>query len=125
MAAMVVVAVNLDRHFLAELRPAGAAMVADGAAFVMMHHDALANLGERWVDRGADGGNDATGLVPGNGGFARRCKATCFAACFRPAVLAQVAAAHARRPHLDDDLVRSWGRVGEVHQLEFASTGED
>ena len=44
-AAVGVVAVHLHRHLLAELRPAGAAMVALGAALIVMHHDALADLG--------------------------------------------------------------------------------
>ena len=41
-------------------------MAAHPAALVMMHHDALADLRQRRVDRGADRGNDAAPLVPGD-----------------------------------------------------------
>src|SRR5207248_9350407 len=43
MAAMGVIAVHLDRDLLAELLPAGAAMVALRAALIVMHHHALAD----------------------------------------------------------------------------------
>ena len=46
------------------------------------------------------------------------------AARFRPPVLVQVAAAHARGLHLDDDLARPRGRVGKLHQLDFALAAE-
>ncbi len=94
-------------------------MAADPAALVMMHHDALADPRERRADRGADRGDDAARLVPGDGRRARRGKPAGLAPGFRTAVLMQVAAAHAGGLHLDDDLVRARGRVGEVHQFEF------
>jgi len=53
-AAMGVVAIDLDRHLLAELLPSGAAMVALGAALIVMHHHALADPRLLRVDRCAD-----------------------------------------------------------------------
>ena len=41
-------------------------------------------------------------------------------AAFLPPVLVQVAAAHARRLHLDDDLAVARHRIGKIHQLELA-----
>src|SRR5262245_60459177 len=38
--------------------------------------------------------------------------------------MVQIAPAHARRLHLDDDLVRPRRRIGEGHQFELAITGE-
>ncbi len=66
MAAMGVVAIDLDRHFLAELLPAGAAMVALGAALIVMHHDALADPRFLRPDRGADRNHHTAGLVAGD-----------------------------------------------------------
>src|SRR6202040_2082634 len=67
-AAMGIVAIDLDRHLLAELLPAGAAMVALGAALIMMHHHALADARFRGPDRGADRDHDAARFVPGDDG---------------------------------------------------------
>jgi len=36
-----------------------------------------------------------------------------------PPILVQIAAAHARRLHLDDDLALARCRIGKVHQLEL------
>ena len=99
-------------------------MVAHGAALVVVHHDALADLGLRRADPRPDRGDDAAGLVPGDGRLARRREAAGRAAALRPPVLVQVAAAHARRLHLDDDLAFARGRIGEVHQLELAFAGK-
>src|SRR5258705_10106412 len=119
MAAMVVVAVNLDRHFLAQLRPARAAMVADGAAFVMMHHDALADLRLLVADTRADGRDDAARLVPTDDRVRiDRQAADGLAPRFGAAVLVQIAAAHAGRLHLADDLASPRGRSGKFHQLD-------
>src|SRR5437016_5718313 len=63
MPAMCVVAVDQDRLFLAQLRPARAAMLAHRAAFVMVHHDPLADAGQLLADAGADRRDNATGLV--------------------------------------------------------------
>jgi hypothetical protein len=61
----------------------------------MMHHDALADLRQRRVDRGADRGNDAARLVPGDRRRARRGEPAGLAAGFRAPVLVQIAAAQA------------------------------
>jgi hypothetical protein len=44
---------------------------------------------------------------------------------FGPAVLMQIAAAHAGGLHLDDDLTGSRGRVRKLHQLDFTLALED
>ena len=44
---------------------------------------------------------------------------------FGPAVLVQIAAAHARGLHLDDDLALARCRIGKLHQLELAIAGKD
>src|SRR5207248_149861 len=116
---MGVVAIDQHRLLLAELRPARAAVVAHRAALVMVDHDALANLGLRLADPGADRGNDAAGLVPGDDWLGRRRQPADRRAALRPPVLVQIAAAHARRLHLDDDLALARRRIGEVHQLEL------
>ena len=100
---MPVIAIDRDRHLLAELRPAGAAMAAYGAAFVMMDHHPLADLGLGRADGGANRRDDAARLVPSDGRRARRREAAGLAARFRPAVLWRRATCP--RPHLDDDLV--------------------
>ncbi len=84
-----------------------------------------ADLGLGGADPGADRGDDAARLVPGDGRLARGGEAAGRAAGFRAAVLVEVAAAHARRLHLDDDLALARNRIGEVHQLELAFSGKD
>src|SRR5258708_4170968 len=66
MAAMGVVAIDFYGHLLAELLPSGAAMVALGAALIMMHHDALADPRFRGPDRGADRDYHAARFMPGD-----------------------------------------------------------
>src|ERR1700736_1868232 len=101
---MGVVAIDQDRLLLAKLRPARAAVVAHRAALVMVHHDALSDLRLRLADAGADRGNPAARLGPGEARPGRRREAADRRAALLPSVLVQIAAAHARRLHLDDDL---------------------
>ena len=44
---------------------------------------------------------------------------------FRPAALVQVAAAHARGLHLDDDLAGTRGGIGKLHLLDLPLARED
>src|SRR5439155_19807553 len=113
MAAMGVVAIDQHRLLLAQLRPPRATLVAHGAALVMMHHDALPDLRLGGADAGADGRDDAARLVAGDDRFGRGRQAADRGAALRPAVLVQVAAAHAGGLHLDDDLALARRRVGE------------
>src|ERR1700704_1620221 len=46
-------------------------------------------------------------------------------AAFRPAILVEIAAAHPRGLHLDDDLAIARCGIGEFHQLELAIAGKD
>src|SRR3982074_2626182 len=98
---MGVVAIDLDRDLLAELLPAGAAVVALGAALIMMHHHALRSRPAMASSRTRDRDHDAAGTVPGDHGTVpdRRTAATRSSlACARTG---DGPAAHAGRLHLD------------------------
>src|SRR5436305_14670781 len=101
MPTMGVVTVDQHSFFLAQLRPAGPAVIADGAALVVVHHYALADLRLLVADPGTDRGDDAARLVPGDDRFGGGGKPAGIAARFRPPVLVQVAAAHPGRLHFD------------------------
>jgi hypothetical protein len=91
----------------------------------MMDHDARSDPRRLGIDAGADRGDDPARLVPGDDGIGVDRQPAAGAARFRPAVLVQVAAAHPRRLHLDDDFARTRRRIGKVHQFELALAGED
>src|SRR5216684_116271 len=124
-AAMRVVAVDRDRLLLAELRPAGAAMVARGAAAVVMHHDACAETRLLLRHAGADGGDDAAGLVPGDDRVGVDREPADGGAALGAAILVEIAAAHARGLHLHDDLARIGRGVGKWHELDLSFAEED
>src|SRR5579871_2399291 len=111
---MGVVAIDLDRHLLAELLPAGAAVIALGAALIMMHHDTLADPRFPRSDRGTDRDHDAAGLVPRDHRPVTHRNAAALGLIGRAAVLVQIAAAHARGLHFDHDIVGLGGRIGEL-----------
>src|SRR5260221_6800016 len=115
---MGVVAIDFDRHFLAELLPSGAAMVALGAALIMMHHDALADARFRGPDRGADRDHHAAGFVPGDDSALPHRHAGRPRLALGAAVMMQVAAAHAGRLHLDHDIMGIGGGIFERHQFQ-------
>src|ERR1700733_11946836 len=124
-ATVRVAAVDLHRHFLAELLPAGAALVALRAALVVMHHHALADPRFLLRHAGTDRGHYAARFVAGNHRIGVLWEAGRLARlAFRPTVLVQVAAAHAGRLHLDYDFLRAGCGVGELHHLQFTTTGE-
>src|ERR1700692_2830390 len=100
-------------------------MVAHGATLVVVHHDALADLRLGGADPGADRGDDAAGLVPGDHRWGRARHPADRLAALLPAVLVEVAAAHARGLHLDDDLAIARRRVGEFHHFALAVAGKD
>src|SRR5260370_40726627 len=102
---MGVVAIDFDRHFLAELLPSGAAMVALGAALIMMHHDALADARFLGIDRGADRDHDAAGFMPGDDRALRHRNAGRARRTLGAAVLMQFAAARAGLLQLDQDII--------------------
>ena len=95
-------------------------MVALGAALVVMHHHALADLRFLGVDRAADRDHHAAGFVPGDDGAVAHRDAAGLALALGAAVLMQIAAAHAGRLHLDDDIVSVRRGIGELHQFQFA-----
>src|ERR1700732_4661603 len=107
---MGIVAVDEDGFLLAELRPARAAMLAHGAALVMVHHDALANPRHLLADLGADRRDDAARLVAADDRvrFARQA-ADRLATRFWPAILVQIAAAHTGGLHFDNDFAGARG----------------
>ena len=99
-------------------------MVAHGAALVVMHHDALAHLGLDLGHAGTDRGDDAAGLVPGDDRLGGDRQSADQLAAFRPAVLVQIAAAHAGGLHFQHDLALAGGRVGKLHQFELTVAQE-
>src|SRR6202035_5010854 len=126
MSAIGIVAIDEDGFLLAELRPARAAMLAHGAALVMVYHDALANPRHLLADLGADRRDDPARLVAADDRVrVDRQAADRLASRFGPAVLVQIAAAHARGLHLDNDLAGARGRVRKLHQLDLAPARED
>ena len=90
----------------------------------MMHHDALPDLRLGGADAGADGRDDAARLVAGDDRFGRGRQAADRGAALRPAVLVQVAAAHAGGLHLDDDFALTRSGIGEFHHFELAFAGK-
>jgi hypothetical protein len=124
MAAMGVVAVDLDRHLLAELLPSGAAMIALGASLIMVHHHPLADPRLPGIDRGAGRDHHAAGFVPGDDGTVPGRNAGGLGLALRATVLMQVAAAHAGRLHLDDHVMGIRGGIGEGHQFQPAFARE-
>src|SRR5206468_3144946 len=119
MAAMGVVAIDLNGHLLAELLPAGEAMAAAGATLVVMHHHAVADLGLRFADARSDCDDNSARFVPGNDriGVGRQTRAAPRLA-LRPAVLMEVRSAHPGSLHLQHDLTWSRPRVREGHNLK-------
>src|SRR5258708_33970621 len=105
MAAMGVVAIDFYGHLLAELLPSGAAMVALGAALIMMHHDALADPRFRGPDRGADRDHHAARFMPGDDSAFGHRDAGLARLAFGAAVLMPIAAPHAGGLHLDDNIM--------------------
>ena len=125
MPAVGVVAIDLHRHLLAELLPAGAAMAALGAALIVMHHHSVADLGLCIGDPGPDRHDDATGLVPGNDGAgAGRDTGACPRQVLRAAVLVQVRPAHAGGLHFKHHFARPRCRVRESHDLDSPFAGK-
>jgi hypothetical protein len=125
MPAVRIVAIDLHRHLLAELLPAGAAMAALGAALIVMHHHAVADPGFRGTDARPCRHDDAAGLVPGNDGIgARRYAGACPGQVLRAAVLVQVGPAHAGGLHFKHHFPRSRRGIGEGHDLDGTFTGK-
>src|SRR5882757_5542033 len=121
---MRVVAVDFDRHLLAELLPSRAAMVALGAALIMVHHHAPTDMRLLCIDGGADRDYHAAGFVSGDHGAVLHRDAGGLRLALRAAVLMQVAAAHAGRLHLDHDVMSIRSGVGELHQFQSALARE-
>src|SRR5216684_3540143 len=118
MAAVAADAVG-DETLLAQLRPAGAAMAAHAAAFVVMAHHALPDARLALADAWADGNDDTAGLVPGDDRSLGR------AADGKPATLGRaigmkVAAAHARGLHGEHGLAGTGGRIRKILERKLA-----
>src|SRR5262249_5307518 len=103
------------------LRPPGAAMLALAAAVVVVVHHALLDARFLLGDGGAQRGDDAAGLVPGDHARLPRDAARHDAARIgRGALVVQVAAAHARGLDLEDHVSGAGGRIGKLSQLQLA-----
>ena len=101
-------------------------MLAAAAAIVVVAHDALADAGLLLGHAGADGGDDAAGLMASDrSGLALDAARDGAGFRRRGTVGVQVRAAHARRLDLQHDVPRARGRIGKVAQLEFAVTQEN
>ena len=95
-------------------------MVALGAALIVMHHDALADARLLGIDRGADRDHHAAGFMAGDDRAVVHRNAGRLGLALRPAVLMQVAAAHAGRLHLDHHVMGIGRGIGELHQFQLA-----
>src|SRR3954453_13172896 len=102
-----------DDAFGAKLRPSDAAMLADAAAFVVMHHHPRAERRLALGDAGADRDHDAAGLMTGDHRAAHLAEAERLAAALRGAIEFEIAAAHAGRLDLEHDLARTGRRIVE------------
>jgi len=100
-------------------------MLAHAAAAVVMVHHPLADPRFLFRHAAADGGDDAAGLVPGDGRIGAAADASRHAAARRGAISMQVAAAHARRLDLEHDLAGTRRRVREFYQFKFPVSGKD
>src|ERR1700722_12891130 len=98
-------------------------MLAGAAARIVMHHDAVADPHRALAGRAPECGDDATRLVAGDHRAAHFAEPQRRGAA-RGAIEFQVAAAHAGRFYLDDDVARARRRIGEFHQLQFAFAEE-
>src|SRR6266850_1744966 len=114
-----------DDALAAELSPADAAMLAAPAALVVVDHYALAGRCVGFADAGAAGGDDAAGLVAGHDRAARAAEAQRGDGVADRAIGMQIAPAHPRSFHGDDDLAGTRRRVGEFPQLELALSEEN
>src|SRR5437868_3803759 len=101
-------------------------MLAHGAPLVVVHHDALADARHLFADLGADRRDDPARLVAADDRVrVDRKAADRLAARFGAAILVQIAAAHSRGLHLDNDLAGPRCRVRKFHQLDLAPARED
>src|SRR5579859_457787 len=125
MSTVRVAAIHLHRNFLAKLLPAGTAMIALGTSLIVMHHDALTDPSFLAGNCRTNRSYHTTRLVSGDHRIRILRKARGLARLpLGPAILMQVAAAHARGLHLHHDLVRAGRRIGELHHFQFATAGE-
>src|SRR5438093_974987 len=114
-----------DDTLPAELRPADLAVLAAPAALVVMDHHALARRRVGLAHAGAARGDDAAGLVAGHDGTTAAAEAQRGGRVADRAIGMEIAPAHPRGFHGDDDLAGARCRVGELTQLELAATEEN
>src|SRR5206468_1397569 len=111
-----------DDALAAELRPADAAVLAAAAALVVVDHHALARRRVGFGDARPAPGDDAARLVAGDDRSARAAQAQRRRSVADGAVRVQIAAAHSRRLHGDDDLAGTRCRVREITKLELSAS---
>ena len=93
-------------------------MAADAAALVVVVHHPLAEPGLALVYLGAEGGDDAGGLVAGDHWLVAALDAAADDAGHEGLPVAlEIGAAHARGLDLQDDVARARHRIGEFAQL--------
>jgi hypothetical protein len=111
-----------ERALVAHLGPARSAMIAGSTALIVEHKHAVADLEEVTVDARSNLGDHAAGLMPADDRRVRvdpargeilEAKRLDDLGGLVP-VEVQIAAAHARRLHLDHDLVVFRDRVIEL-----------
>src|SRR6185295_7098562 len=109
----------------AELSPADLAVLAVAAALVVVDHHALARRRVGLADTGATRGDDTARLVTGDDGSTRAAQAQRCGRVADGAIGMQIAPAHSRGLHGDDDFAGPRRRVREFTQLELSSTEEN
>src|SRR4029077_18136019 len=97
-------------------------MLAGAAAAIVMHHDAGADAGDALIDLVPYRGDNTAWFMAGDHRPFELAQAERRGFPAARAIKFEIAAAHARRFDLDDDIVRPGGGVGKVGNLQFVLT---
>src|ERR1700751_4406856 len=106
----------------AHLRPAAAAMLADAAAAIVVHHDASANLGGALVDLTPHRSHHLAWFMAGDDRALELAKPKRRGFSAGRAIELEITAAHSGRPDFDNDIMGPGRRIGHFDDLQFAST---
>src|SRR5438477_6269623 len=104
----------------AHLRPTAAAILANATATIVVHHDAGADASGAVLDLVPHRSDNAAGFVAGDHRPFELAQAERRGFPAARAIKFEIAAAHAGRLNLDNDVLRTGRRVGKVRNLQFA-----